>query len=660
MAGRSVINVLVNADTRDFVGGMDTASRKVGGFVTGGIKNLAKLGGAFGVLGAVAAGAFGKSAISAAEEMTTANDRIQQINDSMGLFGTEANQVSGRLIGLADDMARLTGVSQNEIKESQALLLTFGEIAKSADEVGGAFDRATQLTVDMAAAGFGSATDNAKQLGKALNDPITGISALARSGVTFNEEEKDLIKTLVESGKELEAQDMILSAIEKQVGGTAEATANASDKLKVGFSQIMERMGVALLPIFMKVTDFLIDKVFPVLERFGAALSEDGVGGAFRYLADEIGKVLPKVFETLVDWAAKVGEWFISDGLPFIALKLAELGSALVDWIQPRIKPALEELGDLLGKIGNWLIETGLPTLGEKLAELGSALVDWIQPRIRPALEALGEFIASAAQWFVDDGLPALVDKLILLGDALVDWIKPRIVPMLEALGELLVKILDWVVTDAVPKLVVEAAKLAGALIGWVFDLAPEILKGLGTMLVDILDWIVTDGIPTLLGAGADLGGALLDGVVDGLQKLVSSAGDVAGDIASAIVSSLKWSVNNLLITPLNNAIQTAVDVLDVTLGPFINFDDDKYRSTIPHLAEGGIVTKPTLAMIGEAGAEAVVPLTGKNAGGFGGTTNITINMPAGSNGADILESINRHLRRTGAGAIPITNTSRM
>ena len=51
----------------------------------------------------------------------------------------------------------------------------------------------------------------------------------------------------------------------------------------------------------------------------------------------------------------------------------------------------------------------------------------------------------------------------------------------------------------------------------------------------------------------------------------------------------------------------------------------------IPKLADGGIVTRPTLAMIGEAGPEAVIPLTGKNAGmGMGGVTNyITINTLA-------------------------------
>jgi hypothetical protein len=115
----------------------------------------------------------------------------------------------------------------------------------------------------MGAAGFGDAASNAVQLGKALQDPIKGITALAKSGVTFTEQEKEKIQTLVESNKMLEAQDMVLKAIETQVGGTAEATANDSDKMKVAFSQLSESVGLILLPLFqqftavmMKVADF--------------------------------------------------------------------------------------------------------------------------------------------------------------------------------------------------------------------------------------------------------------------------------------------------------------------------------------------------------------------------------------------------------------------
>ena len=206
-------------------------------------------------LGAVAAAAGGM--IQAGEAAATANARIAQINESMGLFGNETDKVNERLIAYANATARATGVDQNSIKATQAKLLTFGELAKSADEVNGAFDRATKAAVDLAAAGFGDAESNAVQLGKALQDPIKGITALAKSGVTFTEQEKEKIKTLVESNRTLEAQEMILKAIETQVGGTAEATANDTDKLKVAFSQVSESIGLILVPILAGLAPIL-------------------------------------------------------------------------------------------------------------------------------------------------------------------------------------------------------------------------------------------------------------------------------------------------------------------------------------------------------------------------------------------------------------------
>src|SRR5690606_2788367 len=121
------------------------------------------------------------------------------------------------------------GVDQNAIKATQAKLLTFKNIAGTADEVGGAFDRATAAAVDLEAAGIGSAEQSAVQLGKALNDPVKGISALNRVGLTFTENEKAKIKAMQESGDMAGAQSIILAALEAQVGGTAEATANATD-----------------------------------------------------------------------------------------------------------------------------------------------------------------------------------------------------------------------------------------------------------------------------------------------------------------------------------------------------------------------------------------------------------------------------------------------
>ena len=77
----------------------------------------------------------------------------------------------------------------------------------------------------------------------------------------------------------------------------------------------------------------------------------------------------------------------------------------------------------------------------------------------------------------------------------------------------------------------------------------------------------------------------------------------------------------------------------------------------IPNLASGGIVTRPTLAMIGEGGEpEAVIPLS--KMGGMG-TMNITVNMPAGADGNDVVQALEDYVRRNGSIPVAVNNLVR-
>ena len=198
---------------------------------------------AVGALAGLGAAAWGAS--KAAEELASSQAALGQVFTSMGIEGA-----TERVTALADELERTLGVDEKLIMQVQTSLGTFGELAASADEAGGAFDRATMAALDLAAAGFGTAEGNAIQLGKALNDPVKGLASLAKSGVTFTDQQKEQIKTLVESNKMLEAQDMVLAAIEQQVGGTSLATADSSAKMSLAFADLKETLGLALLPAF--------------------------------------------------------------------------------------------------------------------------------------------------------------------------------------------------------------------------------------------------------------------------------------------------------------------------------------------------------------------------------------------------------------------------
>ncbi|HWU31442.1 MAG TPA: hypothetical protein VN108_01140, partial [Marmoricola sp.] len=210
----------------------------------------------------------GDHLVEAGEGAQAADARIQNIVKSMGQFKGATSEVADRIEKLAEKTSLNTGIDEDQIKLTQAKLLTFKDLSSSADQVGGAFDRATQAAIDMQAAGFGDAANNAVQLGKALNDPVTGLNALRRAGITFTAQEKDQIKAMVAAGDSAGAQNLVLKAIEKQVGGTAAATATGSSKMAAGWKQVEESLGKALLPTFSKLVDFIDKNVLPAVKGF--------------------------------------------------------------------------------------------------------------------------------------------------------------------------------------------------------------------------------------------------------------------------------------------------------------------------------------------------------------------------------------------------------
>lgn len=198
----------------------------------------------------------------AAEEANQANARLEQVFRSMGdASGEGAAQAKAQ----ADELSRLIGVDDEVIKAAQAKLATFRDVSSETARANGIFERATQASADLAATGFGSMESASVMLGKALQDPIKGITAMTRVGVTFTAEEKTKIRVLAESGRMLEAQTLILGAVEKQVGGVAEASATSSAKFGVALGEFQEAVGQQALPAF----EGLLSGASTVLDGFG-------------------------------------------------------------------------------------------------------------------------------------------------------------------------------------------------------------------------------------------------------------------------------------------------------------------------------------------------------------------------------------------------------
>jgi hypothetical protein len=121
-------------------------------------------------------------------------------------------------------------------------------------------------------------------------------------------------------------------------------------------------------------------------------------------------------------------------------------------------------------------------------------------------------------------------------------------------------------------------------------------------------------------------------------------------------VKSIMGGVVDALIAPFKAAFNGIARAWNNTVGKF-SFTVPSWvpgglggkgfsMPDIPYLADGGIVTGPTLAMIGEKGPEAVIPLTGRNAGS-GGTTYITINT--GADPQAVVRALQNYNRTIGA-----------
>lgn len=210
--------------------------------------------------------------ISDAKEAAAIGRITEQVIKSTG--GSAKISAKG-VADLSEAISNKVGVDDELIQTGSNLLLTFKNVRNEVGKGANIFDRATQAAVDLSAAGFGDVTATSKQLGKALNDPLKGLTALGKAGVTFTAQQKEQIKTLVESGDILSAQKIILKEVEEQVGGAAEAAAGPLDKLKVIAGNLGEQVGTFLLPHLERFATWLIDMGIPKIKEIGRNFRED-------------------------------------------------------------------------------------------------------------------------------------------------------------------------------------------------------------------------------------------------------------------------------------------------------------------------------------------------------------------------------------------------
>lgn len=268
MAAQLVIQIVADAakakrvlsDTSGDVEHLGTQTSNMGAVMAAGA--------AAGLAGLVA---LGVGAFNAAAESAKIGRETERVIRTTGAAAwTSADQVTA----LAGAISDKTGVDDEAIQSGENLLLTFTNVRNEVGAGNDVFNQASQAALDMSTALGTDMTSASIQLGKALNDPIKGITALSRAGVSFTEQQRDQIKAMVEAGDLLGAQKIILQEVQKEFGGAAEAAGTPFDKLRVKIGNLQEDIGAKLIPAVDSVATFIGDNMGPAIEKATGFLSD--------------------------------------------------------------------------------------------------------------------------------------------------------------------------------------------------------------------------------------------------------------------------------------------------------------------------------------------------------------------------------------------------
>lgn len=238
MAEIEGIEVKISGDSSDLVKAMNdaiAALNKLGKGLPETTKKTATLGDAFAKLrdfmqGPIAAAKMVADAIvKVAKQMDSmvmaaaeGERAIASIDSVLKATGYSAGITRDELLSFAGAMADKTLFEDEAIMQAQAVLLTFREIGKEV------FPEAMDAAADMASV-MGMDLQNAVvMLGKALNEPIEGVSALRRVGVQLTDDQQLLINNFIETNDLASAQAVILGELKHEFEGAAVAIASTA------------------------------------------------------------------------------------------------------------------------------------------------------------------------------------------------------------------------------------------------------------------------------------------------------------------------------------------------------------------------------------------------------------------------------------------------
>lgn len=664
-------------------------------------------------IGVAAAGAvvvgFGVMSLKA---FSDSEDKIAQTNAVLKSTKGVAGETADAVTKLASALEKQTKFSDEDVRSVENLLLTFTGIGKDI------FPQATKTVLDMATA-LGEDTSSASiQLGKALQDPILGVTALRRVGVNFSSAQKDVIKHLVETGKTAEAQKVILKELNTEFGGSAVAAGSTAAgglaKLKNQFNNVQEAIGKlisdGIVPLGVKLMDWFesVGGVDGVMKRLGDTLNAikpyfptiigfiiGGLVPAFLALGASIIAAIAPLVPFLLAGAA-LGFLWDKNKLLFFALAGAIAGFAIGIFVAllPGIIAATAAFATMAIAViaATWpfilagaaiaaiafLIVSNWAGISKFFGEVAKNITNFFKPivgffvdtfnTIKNAFAAVGKFFADTgnniANFFKQWGLTILAIIFwpfsIALGLIIMYW--TPITEFFQGLWSDIVAVFRPVVDFFVT---IFKLALAGVMLYWNFAIAfyTGIFNGIVAIFTPIIGFfanVFSGAWNIITGIFGGLYG-FFAGVWGNITKLFGGVGTAIGN---AIGGTVRGAVNTVLGFAVNaintfiGAIDTAIDVINhipgVHVGKISSLSIPKFSSGIENFAGGLAYVHGGEVLANLAPGTTVIPKS--QVGGMGSKTVIieNVNIQNRQDADYLIQRINRNLQLESMGVSPV------
>ena len=620
-----------------------------------------------------AAAVFGAIAVGGYKAAQQASDLNETINKTNVIFG----QASKSVQSFATSAAKNLGMANQEALDFAATFGGLGKMAgKTGDDLGKFSTDLVQLTADMASFNNANPAEVAVALGAALrgeSEPIRKYNVLINDAAVKAEAmAMGLYKgtgNLDQQAKVLATHRLIMKQTTDQQGdfnNTIDSAANQQKILTATIKDATTKIGQAFLPV--------LEAVLPMLVKFGEFASDNA--GLIAAMAVALGTLAGAIVTANIAMGAWKTISLVTAGInyalaaSFTAVQIATgigiiavaAGTAAFIAYKKSMQGAVAETNNLANASQNL---SG--------AFVGPQLSPDELARRTKEFNNLGGGVGGAKKE-VESFAKALKDKL---GEAL-DQAKDALKTAKDAFDGFATTVADGLKSAFSFSDAQDAGKKTGG--GFLQGLRDQVagIVGYTKKVDDLLTMgLSQDALAQVLAAGQDAGTAIADQLIAGgsaaiteTNALVESTNAAAGkvglnaaakwyqagiDSATAIVNGIQGELDKL--TPKLMAKMDAIAAKmkrTVTIDVYVNERYNKIAAGlgIPAMAEGGIVNKPTLALIGEAGPEAVVPLSKMNAGGGG---DVNINVTGGlATSAEIGQSVVNALRAYSRSAGPL------